>query len=66
MSKARLAGAERDFLRLVSSAAFSNPFSDERKAFDTEIGGAAGAMSGLLCAAASGRAATRVAGRNGA
>jgi DNA-binding NtrC family response regulator len=35
----RLAGAERDFLRLVQQAALANPFGEERVAIEERIGG---------------------------
>ena len=38
--QARLQPSERDFLRLVASAAFTNPFTDERAEIDRRIAGA--------------------------
>jgi hypothetical protein len=54
----RLSSQDRDFFRLVSRAAFSNPFSQERDDFDRELAELPGGSSDLI-----GRVTARVATR---
>jgi len=49
MSTATLSGPERQFLVLISQAAFSNPFSDERVKLDLEIAGLAAGATHERC-----------------
>jgi DNA-binding NtrC family response regulator len=46
VQRLELAGSEREFFALVSSAAFVNPFSDERVEIDLKIAGAPPGVSG--------------------
>lgn len=46
--KKRLSAEDRHFLSVVSDAAFSNPFGDERRAFDRQLIGESGELSDEL------------------